>query len=32
VDNLRCVTGPRTRAVLEQLVWPTPIGTGLTGC
>lgn len=31
VDNLRSVTGPRTRAILHLLVWPTPAGAEFAG-
>lgn len=31
VDNLRSVTGPRTRAILKLLTWPPPVGTEFAG-
>lgn len=31
LDDLRSVTGPRTRAVLRLVDWPAPAGTELTG-
>jgi 2-phospho-L-lactate guanylyltransferase len=31
VDNLRSVTGPRTRAVLTLLAWPPSVGTEFAG-
>ncbi|WP_395729526.1 2-phospho-L-lactate guanylyltransferase [Nakamurella sp.] len=31
VDNLRSVTGPRTRAILQLLAWPPPVGPEFAG-
>ena len=31
VDNLRSVTGPRTRAILKMLAWPPPAGPEFAG-
>lgn len=31
VDNLRSVTGPRTRAILKVLAWPSPLGPEFAG-